>query len=337
MQVSTVKRYGRAVSAPHDHDEHDDHHHEREPAGHQHGGHGHDHDHDHGPKDFGRAFAIAVVLQTAFVVGEIIVGLAAHSLAVVADAGHNASDVLALLLAWGASVLARRRASKGRTYGLRSASILAALANALMLVFVNGAVAWEAVGRLEAPEPVAPVPMIFVSLAGIVVNAFCAWLFARGSEGDVNVRAAFLHLASDAAVAAGVAVTGVLIHVTGLVWLDSVASIVVALVVLGSTWSLLRRALDLALHAVPAGIDEDRVKAWLTALPGVLAVHDLHIWGISTRDAAVTAHLVVRTMPVGALACEIDAKLRREFPIHHVTLQFDPEGSNCALAAETAI
>ncbi len=298
--------------------------------GHSHGA-SHEHAHQHAPKDFGRAFALGIALQSAFIIGEVVVGLAANSLAVLADAGHNLSDVLALALAWGATQLGKRKATKGRTYGLRSASILTALANSLTLVFVNGAVAWEAVGRLRSPEPVAAVPVIVVSLAGVAINGFCAWLFSKGSQGDINVRAAFLHLASDAVVAAGVAGTGVAIRATGMLWLDPAASLAVAIIVIGSTWSLLRRAVDLAMHAVPRGIDEDQVKAWLAGLPGVVSVHDLHIWAMSTTENLMTAHLVVRAMPTDALACEIDAQVRARFPIHHVTIQVDPDGASCAL------
>ena len=307
---------------------------------HSHAGHAHSedhaHSHDHAPKDFGKAFALGIILQVAFVFAEIGIGLAAHSLAVLADAGHNVSDVLALGLAWGATVLGRRGASKGRTYGLRSASILVAVANALCLVFVSGAIAWEAIGRIRHPEPVAAVPVILISLVGVCVNGFCAWLFAKGQE-DINIRAAFLHLVSDAAVAAGVAATGVVIRLTSVFWLDPVASLGVAAVVLVSTWSLLRRAIDLAMHAVPKGIDEERVRAWFAALPGVVSVHDLHIWAMSTTENALTAHISVEIMPSDALACDIDAKVRHEFPVHHVTIQIDPGESGCALATAGAI
>ena len=301
----------------------------------------HDHDshgaHDHATKDFGRTFLIGIALQSAFVVGEVIVGLASNSLAVIADAGHNVSDVLALALAWAATRLGKRKATKGRTYGLKSASILAALFNSMTLVFVNGAVGWEAFLRLRTPEPVTALPMIIVSTLGIAVNGFCAWLFAKGSEDDVNVRAAFLHLASDAAVAAGVALTGVAIYFTGIRWLDPVASMVVSGVVLVSTWSLLRRALNLAMHAVPQGIDEAEIRQWLLGLPDVVSVHDLHVWAISTSENALSTHVVVREMPSGAFACDIDKRLRSEFPIHHVTIQIDPAETPCALAKEEAI
>ncbi|HVY26082.1 MAG TPA: cation diffusion facilitator family transporter [Polyangiaceae bacterium] len=315
------------VSKERDHDEHHGHGH-----GHGSGGRGH----DHALSDFGRAFAIGIALQAAFIVGEVVVGLTAHSLAVLADAGHNASDVLALMLAWGANRLSLRAPTRGRTYGLKSASIMAALANALMLVFVNGGVAWEAVARLSHPEPVAAVSVIAVSLVGVAVNGFSAWLFASGSD-DLNVRAAFVHLASDAAVAAGVALTGVAIHFTGLVWLDPVASLAVAAVVMATTWSLLKRALELATHAVPRGIDETKVKAWLRGQPGVAEVHDLHIWGLSTTESALTVHLVMDQLPSDAYAIRLDAELREHFGIQHVTVQLDPSGASCGLQGHGSV
>ena len=297
----------------------------------------HGHSHDAASQRFGSAFALGVALQTTFVVVEAVVGLMIHSLAVLADAGHNVSDVLSLLLAWGAHRLGQRRATRGRTYGLKSASILAAVVNSVTLVFVNGAVAWEAVGRLRSTDAVSALPMIVVSVVGVAVNGFSAWLFSKDSEGDLNIRAAFLHLASDAAVSAGVALTGVAIYFTGLRWLDPAASLVVAAVVLGSTWSLLRRALDLALHAVPRGIDESAVLQWLAALPNVKGVHDLHVWAMSTTENVLSAHLVVHEMPTDASACVIDAGLRKKFPIHHVTIQMEPEGSGCSLKHVDAI
>ena len=309
--------------------------------GHGHGAHGdagHGHGHAHGqPSNFGRAFAIGVALQGTFVVVEVVLGLAANSLAVLSDAGHNVSDVLALVLAWGATTLGRRRSTTRRTYGWKSASILAAVVNSLSLVFVNGAVAWEAVLRLREPEPVTTTIMIFVSLAGVCVNAISAWLFARGNKDDVNIRAAFLHLASDAVVAAGVALAGVLIHFTHWYWLDSAVSLLVSAILVVMTWSLVRRAIDLAMHAVPESIDESAVRAWLTAFPGVVELHDLHIWAMSTTENVLTAHVVVRDMPTGAMACEMDAGLQKTFPLHHVTIQIDPHDARCALAEETTI
>ncbi len=313
---------------------HEDH---PKPGSKRHSSHGDHAGHVHGPSDFGRAFAIGITLQLGFVVAEIIVGLIANSLAVIADAGHNVSDVLALGLAWGATVLGKRKATKGRSFGFKSASILVAVANALTLVFVNGAVAWEAIGRFQNPEAVAPIPIIVVSAAGVAVNAFCAWLFIKGSKGDVNIRAAFLHLASDAVVAAGVSITGVLLYFTGRLWLDPAVSIAVAVVVLVSTWSLLRQALDLAMHAVPRGIDVDELETWLRTQSGVAAVHDLHVWALSTTENAMTVHLVMGSLPTNALACELDVAIRDKFAIHHVTVQFDPVGAPCALAADDVI
>jgi cobalt-zinc-cadmium efflux system protein len=184
---------------------------------------------------------------------------------------------------------------------------------------------------------VAPVPIIIVSLIGVLVNGCSAWLFASGSKDDVNIRAAFMHLASDAAVAAGVAVTGVIIHFTGLHWIDSAASLAVSAIVIASTWSLLRRAVNLALHAVPEGLDEDEIRAWLAKRPDVIEVHDLHVWAMSTRENILTAHLVTRTMPTGARVCEIDAELQKAFRIHHVTLQFEPQGAPCGLLGPESI
>jgi cobalt-zinc-cadmium efflux system protein len=296
---------------------------------------GEHHHHAHG--QWGRSFVVGISLQTLFIVLEVIVGLRSHSLAVLSDAGHNVSDVLALGLAFGAQLLAKRGASKGRTYGLRSASILAALVNSLTLVFVNGAVAWEAVGRFVTPAEVVPLPMIFVSLLGVAVNGFCAWLFAKDSHDDVNVRAAFLHLASDAAVAAGVALTGVAIYFSGFRWLDPVASLIVAAVVLVSTLSLLRQTINLAMHAVPQGIDEDAVRACLAEAPGVVEVHDLHVWALSTSENAMTAHITVKTLPQGRMACELDEKIRGRFRIHHVTIQIDLVGTPCRLASGAGI
>lgn len=295
------------------------------------GDHDHEAGHDHAaPKTFGRAFAIGISLQTTFIIAEVVVGLAVHSLAVIADAGHNVSDALALILAWAAQRLGARKATKGRTYGLKSASILAAVVNSITLVFVNGAVAWEAVGRLRSPEAVTAIPMIVVSVVGVAVNGFSAWLFAKGSENDVNIRAAFFHLASDAVVSGGVALTGVAIYFTGLLWLDPAASLVVSVVVLISTWSLLRRAIDLAMHAVPQGIDEEKIRSWLAARPTVKAVHDLHVWAMSTTENVMTAHLVMKELPSDATAYRMEVDLRKDFPIHHVTIQLDPEGSECA-------
>lgn len=285
-------------------------------------------EHSHRPSQTGRAFALAMAIQTGFIVVEVIVGLRARSLAVIADAGHNVSDALALALAWAGMRLAQRAPRRGRTYGWKSATIFAAIVNAGTLLAVNAWVAYEAIQRLRSPSPVAAIPVIAVSLAGVLVNGFCAWLVGRSS--DLNVRAAFLHLASDAAVAGAVAVTGVAIRLTGLTILDPIASLLVAAVVVWSTLPLLRTAMALAMQAVPNAIDEEKVRQAMLAAPGVIAVHDMHVWALSTSETALTAHLVttsgreVASQPAPhELIRMIDIELRESFPITHVTLQLD--------------
>jgi cobalt-zinc-cadmium efflux system protein len=249
--------------------------------------------HGHDTTHYDQAFAVGVVLNLGFVVVEFIYGQLAHSLALVADAGHNLSDVLALLLAWGAAVLARRRPTPGRTYGLRRSSILAALVNAVVLLVAIGAIAWEAVRRFSAPTPVAEQTVIWVAAIGIVINAGTALLFLSGRRGDVNIRGAFLHMAADAGVSLGVVLAGVAILATGWWWLDPVVSLMIVVVILIGTWGLLRDAVNLALDAVPEGVDVHGVRQYLASLPKVVDVHDLHIWGMSTTETALTAHLVM--------------------------------------------
>ena len=255
----------------HDHDHHD-----------HHNGHGH----DHAPKDFGAAFAIGTVLNIGFVIAELVYGLAANATALLADAVHNAGDVLGLLLAWGAVVLARRVPSLRRTYGWGRGSILAALINAAVLFAGVGAIAAEAVQRLIHPAPVIAATMAWVALAGIAVNGVTAWMFSR-DHGDLNIRATFLHMASDAAVSLGVVVAALLIAWTGAGWIDPAASLLIVAVVVAGTWGVLRDAVNLAMDGVPAGIAPRDVEAFLCALPGVVEVHDLHIWGLSTTETAL--------------------------------------------------
>ncbi len=282
------------------------------------------HEHEHRTAHDGRAFAVGIVLNLGFVVVEFIYGQLAHSLALVADAGHNLSDVLALLLAWGAMVLARRRPTPGRTYGMRRSSILAALVNAVVLLVAVGAIAWEAVRRFGAPSPVAEKTVIWVAAIGIVINAGTALLFLSGRKGDLNIRGAFLHMAADAGVSLGVVLAGVAILATGWWWLDPVVSLVIVGVILIGTWDLLRDAVNLALDAVPEGVDLPGVRQYLAGLPNVVDVHDLHIWGMSTTETALTAHLVMaEAVCDDAFLARIEGELHTLFGIEHATIQVE--------------
>lgn len=271
-----------------------------------------------------RAFALGVVFNILFVIGEAAFGLLSGSLSLIADAGHNLSDVLGLLLAWGANRLGRRDPTRQRTYGWRSSTILAALLNALILLVVVGAIAWEAIKRIGQPAPVAGLEVILVASVGVAVNTLTALLFMRGRKRDLNVRGAFLHMAADAGVSAGVAVTGALILLTDWRWLDPVVSLMIALIILLSTWGLLRESLDMTLHAVPAGIDTRAIESYLAGLPGIHAVHDLHVWAMSTTETALTAHLVKPDPDRDdALIARIQKELHERFNITHATIQWE--------------
>lgn len=283
--------------------------------------------HVHAPNDYNRIFAVAVALNVGFVVVEAGFGVAAHSLALLADAGHNLGDVLGLLLAWGATRLAQRKPSQRRTYGWRSSSILAAMLNAGLLLVAVGGIAWEAVQRFGQPGAVIGGTVIWVAAAGVVLNTATALLFVAGRKRDLNLRAAFLHMAADAAVSAGVVVAGLVMLRTGWMWLDPTVSLVIAAVILVGTWGLLRESVDLALAAVPAGIDPEAVAAYLQDLPGVEAVHDLHIWGMSTTESALTAHLVKPDpRDDDALLERACRELHDRFGIGHATLQWERGG-----------
>jgi cobalt-zinc-cadmium efflux system protein len=316
---------------------HHDHDHDHDHAAHGHGGHGHRHGHSHAPADFGRAFAIGIALNGAYVIGEAAYGFFANSLALLADAGHNAGDVVSLGLAWLAAWLSKRAPSSRYTYGLRSSSILAALANAVLLALVTGAIAWEAVLRLMQPQPAAGATMMAVAAVGIAVNGITALMFASGRDRDLNVRSAFQHMASDALVAMGVVVAGAAILFTHWLWLDPAISLVIGAVIVWGTWSLLREALALALAGVPPGVDQSGVADYLAGLPGVTEVHDLHIWGMSTTETALTAHLVRPGAGLDdALLSEACAELKRRFAIHHATLQVECGEAPCELADHAA-
>ncbi|ESS66866.1 cadmium, cobalt and zinc/H(+)-K(+) antiporter CzcD [Methyloglobulus morosus KoM1] len=302
--------------------------------------HHHNHEHHHAPANFDRAFAVGVVLNVGFVVTEAIFGTLANSLALVADAGHNLSDVLGLLLAWGASVLARRLPTQRRTYGLRRSSILATLLNALVLLIAVGGIAWEAILRFSHPESVASEIVIAVAGAGILVNGFTAWLFMSGQKHDINIRGAYLHMAADAAVSFGVVVAAIVMCYTGWLWLDPVVSLVIVLVIIVGTWGLLRESLNLALDAVPERVHPAEVEAFLAGLPGVEAVHDLHIWGMSTTEIALTVHLVKPDATIDdALLSHINEELHHRFGIGHTTVQFElgDESHPCRQAPMEAV
>lgn len=286
--------------------------------------HSHGHGHDHGVASYGRAFAVGISLNVVFVAIEMTYGIVAHSMALVADAAHNLGDVLGLILAWLAYVLARRKPSRKRTYGLRKSTVLAALANAVLLLVAVGGVGWEAIGRLRNPAPIQGTILMAVATIGVLINGTSALLFAKGGARDVNLRGAFLHLAGDAGVSLGVVVAGALIWKTGWMWLDPIVSIVVSLVILIGTWGLLRQSVNLALDAVPEGIDAEEVNAYLAALPGVLEVHDLHIWAMSTTETALTAHLVMKTNTCEPrFLGEVGRALHDRFSIEHSTLQVE--------------
>ncbi|MCA1376166.1 MULTISPECIES: cation diffusion facilitator family transporter [Bradyrhizobium] len=323
----------------HDHHGHHDHDH----AGHSHA-HGHTHDHGHGhghvhaPASFGKAFALGITLNTALVVAEAVYGYVGNSTALLADAGHNLSDVLGLVIAWGASIAARR-APKGRfTYGFRASTILAALANAVFLLVATGAIGWEAILRLREPEPVAGVTVMVVAGIGILINGFTALLFAGGRKDDINIEGAYLHMAADAAVSLGVVVSAALIIWTGWLWLDPITSLIICATILWSTTSLLRGSIDMSMAAAPKGTDLAAIRAFLLARPGVSAIHDLHVWPISTTETALTCHLVMPAGSDDAFLMQTTELLKTSFRIGHTTLQVETHPDNgCALAPDDVV
>ncbi len=308
---------------------------------------GHDHDHSHhshasvpSAGETSRAFAIGVGLNLTFVAVEAVYGLASHSMALLADAAHNLGDVLGLVLAWVAAILARRKPSQTHTYGLRRSTILAALANAVLLLVAVGGVSWEAVGRLRAPGPVEGWTVLSVAAVGVVVNTASALMFLSNRHRDANVRGAFLHLAADAGVSLGVVVAGAVMLRTGWTWVDPAVSLVVSVVVLFGTWGLFRDALGLSLDRVPAHVDLEAVRAHLAALPGVDAVHDLHVWPMSTTETALTAHLVMAWPDEPpAFTSSLSDELHHRFGIDHATVQLEPrvDGGACRHASDSVV
>jgi cobalt-zinc-cadmium efflux system protein len=300
----------------HDHGHHHDGHH------HHHGGHGH----SHAPANFGRAFAIGTALNLIFVIVEAGYGLFSGSVALLADAGHNLGDVLGLLIAWGAEALSRRRPSGRYTYGLRSSSILAALLNAIMLLVTLGVIGVEAIRRVAEPGPVSGVTMMIVAGIGIFINGATALLFMRGREHDLNIRAAFAHMAADAMISAGVVVAGLLILLTGWNWVDPVTSLILVLIVGVGTWGLLRDSVNLSLHAAPPGLSLEDIAAFLLERNEVTAIHDLHVWPMSTTETALTVHLLVPSgYPGDAFTVDVASALKQRFGIDHATIQIETD------------
>jgi len=291
--------------------------------------------HSHGSADFSGAFAIGVVLNVAYVIAQIVFGIVAHSLALLADAGHNFGDVLGLLLAWGAIYLSKKRPTPRRTYGLGRSSILAALANAILLLVAVGAITWEAIRRFANPAEVGGKTVMMVAALGIVINGVTAWLFFGGHKHDLNIRAAFLHMAADAAVSAGVVVAGAIILFTDWHWIDPVASLVINAVIIVATWRLLRQSLAMALDLVPENVDAPAVRKFLETQRGVSAVHDLHIWPLSTTRTALTVHLEMPDGPGGdTFLHQLCENLHAEFGIEHCTIQIEQSAEACSLAPE---
>lgn len=300
-------------------------------TGHSHEqGHAHSAGHSHAPKDFGSAFLIGIVLNTAFVIIEAVYGWLSGSMALIADAGHNLSDVMALLLAWGASIAAKKPANARFTYGYKSSTILAALANAALLLVAIGAIAYEIIHRLSDPAPVEGATMVIVAGIGIVINAGTAMLFMRGRKQDINIRGAFLHMAADALVSLGVVIAGIAILLSGALWIDPLVSLLIVAVIAWGTWGLLKDSVAMSLLGVPKGISESRVRGYLVGLEGVSEIHELHIWPMSTTETALTAHLVMPDgHPGDAFLREICHELEHHHRIGHATIQIEQAGLHC--------
>lgn len=303
-------------------------------------GHGHgSHPHSQAPKSFGRAFAVGMVLNTTFVIVEGTYGFIGNSTALLADAAHNLSDVLGLLVAWVAVGLSKRAPSENYTYGLRGSSILAALFNAMFLLVAVGGIAWEAFQRFGSPEPVAGRTVLVVAMVGIVINGVTAWMFVSGRKDDINIEGAFLHMAGDAAVSAGVVVAAAIIIFTGWQWVDPAVSLAICIVILWSTWGLLKSSVRLSLAGVPKNIDVAGVRKFLENRPGVTEMHDLHVWSMSTTEVALTCHLVMPSGYPGDDFLTITAReLEHRFKIAHPTIQIETSRSaNCALAPDNVV
>ena len=282
------------------------------------------HDHNHQISNYNRAFAIGVMLNVIFVAIEAGYGVAAGSLALIADAGHNLTDVLSLLLAWGAALLATKPATEKRTYGFRKVTIMASLASAILLLVALGGITWEAIGRFFDPKPVEGMTVIAVAAIGVVINTITALLFVSGQKHDLNIRGAFLHMAADAGVSFGVVVAGIIIMVTGWLLIDPLISLLIVAVILVGTWSLLRDSMNLAIDSVPKGIDIAGIKRYLTSLENVCQIHDLHVWPLSTTEVALSVHLIIVDDSLNNdFLPELQQQLHDRFSIEHSTIQIE--------------
>jgi cobalt-zinc-cadmium efflux system protein len=301
--------------------------------------HGHDHGQAHAPKDFGPLFAVATALNVGLVAVQVFYGIAANSVALLADAGHNFGDALGLVIAWGAHVLAKLNPTRRYTYGFRSASILAALLNGVILLVATGGIAWEAIGRFFEPGAVAGMTVMVVAGIGIIINGVSAWLLAAGQKGDLNIRGAFVHMAADAAVSFGVVVAGGAIILTGWNWLDPAVSIAISAAIVWGTWSLLSEAVKHSLDAVPSEIDPSELANFLAGLPGVDAIHDLHVWAMSTTETALTCHVVMpKGHPGDKFLHELYHQLHDKFGIAHPTVQIElGDAGVCKLAPDHVV
>src|ERR1700685_4269851 len=316
------------MASHHAHEHDHDHHHGHHDHDHHHG-----HHHSHAPATFATAFAIATVLNIALVIIQAAYGVLAHSMALFADAGHNAGDVLALVLAWGSHAISQKHPTERYTYGFRSSSIIAALINATILLVVTGAIAWAALERLFAPQPVVGGTVMVVAALAILINGAAAAALSRGNTGDLNVYGAFLHLVADAAVSAGVVIAGLIILLTGWLWVDPLASLLISGVIVWSTWGLLRDAAKMSLQGVPPQIDPSAVRVYLQSLPAVVEVHDLHIWPMSTTETALTCHLVMpQGYPGADFLDRVYIDLQHRFGIEHPTIQIELGERPCKLS-----
>ena len=290
------------------------------------------HDHNHQISNYNRAFAIGVVLNVIFVAIEAGYGLAAGSLALIADAGHNLTDVLSLLIAWGAALLATKPATEKRTYGFRKVTIMASLASAILLLVALGGITWEAIGRFFDPKPVEGMTVIAVAAIGVVINTITALLFVSGQKHDLNIRGAFLHMAADAGVSFGVVVAGIIIMVTGWLMIDPLISLLIVAVILVGTWSLLRDSMNLAIDSVPKGIDMTGIKRYLTSLENVSQIHDLHVWPMSTTEVALSVHLIIVDDSLNNdFLPKLQQQLHDRFSIEHSTIQVERQDDGACM------